>query len=492
MHVAILGGGLTGLSSAFHLARRFPRARITLLEKAPRLGGWVRSERVVVKGSTGEASVLLEAGPRTLRPGALALLELINLLNLTPHLLTVPRTAPAALNRFLHLPGTRGLQRIPTSLPALLTSPLARILVPALLRDAVGHAHTPDPEGGGGADESVEAFLTRHFGAEFARTFGSALVHGVRAAFPVLRDLSERGYGSVVRGVLRGAFSRRKPEEEEGYELGGVYSFREGMETLVRALQDNLKGGKMTVSRVLRAVGAEKLTKTQMPPDLDSVRHDPDVLAPRLGLPLPALDALLRTSAESSAAASTILPPLPHIARTLSSSVTVVNLVFPGGRPLHPPGFGYLVPRPAGGYAPPPPRAPTSARAPLGILGTVFDSCALGAQDAGAPVTKLTVMLGGPHPPTDGDGEGDAGPLLRALARHLGARAPLPAPLLVRAGALAGCIPTPRVGHGARMDAVRAGAGAWGRAEVLGAGVGGVSVGACVEMGRGAGRGWGG
>lgn len=77
-HVAILGGGLTGLSAAFHISRALPQARITLLEKSPRLGGWVRSERVQVEDKQGNsASVVLEAGPRTLRPNAQSVLELV-------------------------------------------------------------------------------------------------------------------------------------------------------------------------------------------------------------------------------------------------------------------------------------------------------------------------------------------------------------------------------------------------------------------------------
>jgi hypothetical protein len=86
LDIAVLGGGLTGLSSAFYLSRRFPRSQITLLEKEARFGGWVRSERVQVKiprgGDTGgndTASVLLESGPRTLRPKVKHLLELVSL-----------------------------------------------------------------------------------------------------------------------------------------------------------------------------------------------------------------------------------------------------------------------------------------------------------------------------------------------------------------------------------------------------------------------------
>ena len=73
--IAVLGGGLTGLSAAFHLSRRCPAARITVYDADARFGGWVRSERVPVAG----ASVLLEAGPRTLRPNSRGVLELVGI-----------------------------------------------------------------------------------------------------------------------------------------------------------------------------------------------------------------------------------------------------------------------------------------------------------------------------------------------------------------------------------------------------------------------------
>jgi len=77
-HVVILGGGLTGLSAAFHLARKHPTLQITLVEKSIRFGGWVRSERVEVYDSDGNrGKVLLEAGPRTVRPNAKSILELV-------------------------------------------------------------------------------------------------------------------------------------------------------------------------------------------------------------------------------------------------------------------------------------------------------------------------------------------------------------------------------------------------------------------------------
>ena len=116
-----------------------------------------------------------------------------------------------------------------------------------------------------GDDESVDSFLARRFGDTFARTLGSALVHGihatdsralsVRAAFPALCALESRGKGSVVWGALGPPawFGNNVQEEEEGWEGDGewearlraeaaLFSFREGVETLVRALVGALRG----------------------------------------------------------------------------------------------------------------------------------------------------------------------------------------------------------------------------------------------------------
>lgn len=193
-------------------------------------------------------------------------------------------------------------------------------------------------------------------------------------------------------------------------------------------------------------------------------------------LPLPELRGVLSPAT-----------PLPHLTTNTYSSVTVVNLVFSlppsSSLPLHPDGFGYLVPRPMDGYV---------ANRGSGILGCVFDSSSTAAQDTPGLV-KMTMMLGGPYffgsvsPP-----QVDVPTLLSELADQLGR--PLPSPLFVKVHTNARCIPLYAVGHLQRMEELKQALASepWnGRLDVVGAGVGGVSVGDCVEAGRRIGRSWG-
>lgn len=67
--IAVLGGGLTGLTTAYYLTRFHPTANITIYEATDRLGGWIDTERVAVKTQEGEhATISFERGARTVAP----------------------------------------------------------------------------------------------------------------------------------------------------------------------------------------------------------------------------------------------------------------------------------------------------------------------------------------------------------------------------------------------------------------------------------------
>lgn len=75
---AILGGGLSGLSLAYYLARACPQDKIILLEKGSRLGGWIQTVKA------GE-DIHFESGPRSIRPVGLAGLLTLDLVNNLPY-----------------------------------------------------------------------------------------------------------------------------------------------------------------------------------------------------------------------------------------------------------------------------------------------------------------------------------------------------------------------------------------------------------------------
>ena len=505
MNIVVLGGGITGLSSAFHLSRRFPDARITLIEKADRLGGWIKSERV----NAASSSVVLETGPRTLRPVDKATLELvsspplhkkteptralqIHLLDLTPQLITAPKTSPAAKSRFLYVPDLGGLLPLPSSLTSLLlpwsdSRPLSWILLHAVLTEPFWSANRPaGTQGAEGDDESVDAFLARRFGEDFARVFGSALVHGiyaadsrtlsVRAAFPSLWDAEAKGNGSVLWGMMRGGGGKK---DENVYELGdmldrmkgvSVLSFKDGIEALPRALEAYL-AAKHNV-KILKRTSVSGLAMTDEE-HIEVHCDDLKITATHVvsTLPLPVLRDILPPSQQ-----------LPHLTANPFTTVTVVNLVFPvHPDQVHPPGFGYLVPRP---------RDPIADALP--IIGTVFDSCSLSAQDDPPIHTKITVMIKGEHP-LPSTPSAPASPsdipdmiinILSALSTHLSTS--LPDPVLWRVHVNRQCIPTYTVGHRRRMEELENRTKeVWkGRLELAGSGLGGVSVADCIRAGR--------
>ena len=73
--VAVLGGGISGLSAAYFLAKKHADpSKITLVEASARVGGWMHSVR-------SDSGAIFEQGPRSLRtagPAGKAMLKLVS------------------------------------------------------------------------------------------------------------------------------------------------------------------------------------------------------------------------------------------------------------------------------------------------------------------------------------------------------------------------------------------------------------------------------
>ncbi len=219
MRIAVIGGGISGLTAAHRLAAG--GHDVLLLDDAAEPGGLVASTR--------EDGFLCEHGPQAVLDGPDDVRALIAGAGLEAR--TV-RAFPESRRRSIYVGGA--LRPFPASPPALIkTSLLSARGKLRLLRE-------PFVRRGGGAeggdDESVFDFVARRFGPEAAaRVAGPALIGvyagdaaalSVAAAFPRLVAL-ERAHGSVLRGMFRTRGASR---------LGRPVSFPDGLAELPRAL----------------------------------------------------------------------------------------------------------------------------------------------------------------------------------------------------------------------------------------------------------------
>jgi oxygen-dependent protoporphyrinogen oxidase len=234
--VAIVGGGIAGLSIAHALATAAPGADVVVFERRDRVGGNIRSERI--------DGYLCEAGPDGFLDNAPATLTLVDEIGLTPKLL---RSRDAARRRYIFRRGR--LHEVPMGPGAFLAT---RLLSPSgKLRILAEPFSRRAPE----YDESILAFAERHIGREAAGVLVGSMVSGIfagdanqlslRSAFPKMHEM-EAQYGSLVRAMLAKRRERRN-ENGVGAPAGTLTSFVGGMEDLVRAtaaaLGDRLRTG---------------------------------------------------------------------------------------------------------------------------------------------------------------------------------------------------------------------------------------------------------
>ena len=203
--IAIIGGGLSGLSAAYQLAQD-AQSDFTLLEAAPRLGGVI--ETVHRDGFT------IECGPDswvTEKPWARELAVELGLESeIIPSNDHQRRTYILRDNQLIPMPDGMRMM-VPSDLDAIANSPLftpeARL---AYQREPARAADLKASALKEGADESVASFTRRHFGDEVTRTLAGPLLAGVfggdieslsvRSVMPAFVKM-EREYGSLVLAV---------------------------------------------------------------------------------------------------------------------------------------------------------------------------------------------------------------------------------------------------------------------------------------------------
>lgn len=321
--VLIVGGGVSGLSAAYFLAKQGISS--TIVEKAPRTGGLLKTDEI--------DGCRLEAGPDSYiatKPSVTALAQELTGLqdqiigsNDQARRIFIVRhgkLVPMPKGMVMMVPGQWG--------PVIRSSLLSPSTKFRLLKELTfSPLHRP-------TDVSVGQLVEEHFGHEVLEYLTEPLLCGVYggdsqnlSAESVLPRFVgyERKYGSLIKGVSKEV--RAAPKQ------GSLFlSLRDGMQTLTDSLSAAIKSHASVVhaeaTQIARSnsgwrlkLGAESLSARQL----------------ILACPAFTCGSLLETAAPSLAA---------HLSAIPYSSAILVTLVFDRTSLNHPlNGFGFLVPR---------------------------------------------------------------------------------------------------------------------------------------------------
>ncbi|KFA47703.1 hypothetical protein S40293_08103 [Stachybotrys chartarum IBT 40293] len=444
--IAILGGGLTGLVTAYYVAKHLPEGtNITIYESSDRLGGWIKTDRVPVDVGGKSGVVQFERGPRSLsslhnstwRFDDLVLYDLVSDLGLP---IAFPKDKPRYIYYPDRLVGLGFLELIQQPFFLKLILPILRLL--RIKSSASITAQVPD-------DMSIQDWLymtTRN--DVFADTLVSAMVHGIYGG-----DLSSLSARSVLESVFYklylqpGLFStlavplpikqlhiranfwddphvKRLAQVQKG----SLITFgSHGMQSLPLALEDALRSQpniRIKAGTPVTELAYDRSSKrTQVTTTAQDGPQSYDKVICTLSAP-----QLARLAGHDK---------LSSFAKMQSTSIMTVNIWYPQEN-MKPAGFGYLIPR-----------SVSPELNPEHALGVFFDSDVLEPGPGEPAGTKLFVLMGGHYydrpgvePPTEAQAIDQAKAMLE---RHLGI--PRDTPCFAMAKMARDCIPQHKVGH---------------------------------------------
>jgi protoporphyrinogen/coproporphyrinogen III oxidase len=337
--IAIIGGGISGLSAAFALEEKRQSGTpidYVLFEAVPRLGGVLVTDRV--------DGCLVEAGPDsfiTEKPWAADLCRKIGLGDQLIGSKDADRktyivTRKNGRDRLVVMPD--GLMfMVPTKILPTVMSPLFSLSTKMRMAAEWFHQRRKTP-----GDETVAQLVERHYGSEMVDSLADPLlsaVYGgeasqlsVRAVLPRFAAM-EAEHGSLGRAMLTSRKKMAAAAKESARPL--FTSLKEGMQQIVDALVARLDPPALRTSSIVQSVLPQDGGWT-VSAGYQSDQFDAVIIA----APAHAAAAVLE------AVDATLARELAEI--NYASSVTVTLGYDEGVRRSLPPGFGFLVPRSTG------------------------------------------------------------------------------------------------------------------------------------------------
>ncbi|HKY49075.1 MAG TPA: protoporphyrinogen oxidase [Acidimicrobiia bacterium] len=328
--VAVIGGGISGLTAAHRLvtAAAARRLNVTLIERAPRLGGKVVTEHT--------GGFLIEGGPDSFVTVKGSVLQLAGELGISDRVIS---SRPEHRGAYVWSRGR--LHPIPDGLLLMAPSRLVPILRSSVLSwrgklRVLGDLFIPR---GQNEDESLETFVVRRLGREMLERIAEPLVAGIHAAEPATMSLAasfprfldmERHHRSLILAA-RARAGGSGPATEGGFSY--FASFRDGMGQLSDALTQALVG-----IDIKTGCGVTRLNRTNSGRGFQLTLDD--------GSQVQARGVILATPARETAALLSGLVPAASalVAEVKQVATATVTLVYRASDVPDLTGSGFVVP----------------------------------------------------------------------------------------------------------------------------------------------------
>jgi oxygen-dependent protoporphyrinogen oxidase len=324
MAAVIVGGGISGLSTAYYLAKAGVPS--TLIEKRPQLGGIIQTERI--------DGCLVEAGPDSFLSAKPWAVDLIRELGLEGEVIGsndhLRKIFIRKQGRLVAMPD--GLQfLVPTRIAPMMATPLLSWGAKARM-GLEWFRHKPAERR---PDCSVAEFVAGHYGQEAVEYLAEPLLAGVYGGTPELLSVSsvlprfveiESKYGSLSKGMLAERGKTGAPAQPI------FRTLKDGLGSLISALARSIESKVKIVHGEVEAI--ERSAQGYR------LRVSGDWIA--------ASQLVLACESHQSARLTGALDPVlaDHLAGISYNSSTVIAMGFDPAsfkKPLE--GFGFLIPR---------------------------------------------------------------------------------------------------------------------------------------------------
>jgi oxygen-dependent protoporphyrinogen oxidase len=327
--VAIVGGGVAGLAAAYELARLArdgAAVQGVLFEASTRLGGIVETVR--------EGGFVIECGPDAWVTEKLWARELAVELGLGDEVMPsndAGRKTYVLIDKKLQAMPDGMRMMVPGDLDALNGSELFSVEAKQAYRDEVGRADELRASAPAG-DESVAAFVRRHFGDEVLEKIGAPLLGGVFG-------------GDVAKLSVRAVMAPFVAMEREHGSLIAALQAR-GTTARANAVFTTLRSGMGTlVDRMIAAIPEDWV---RLAAEVQFVSYGEEGWLVGTARGVERFDAMMMAAPVDVARA--LLEPVDeraaHLMEMDASSAVVVGFGFPDASTFSVPrGFGFLVPK---------------------------------------------------------------------------------------------------------------------------------------------------